>query len=98
MIWCCLSILFSFYSIVYAQTVVNLQDGKFTKKYKLSPAGDGEREFRQYRIIGQERYASKFCVLTRRGVAFIENVWSYAFSARVMRLGVQTVLCSGVRS
>ena len=24
---------------------------------------------RQYRIIGQERFASKFCVLTRRGFA-----------------------------
>lgn len=43
------------------------------KNYKLSPAGDGEREF-------------------------IDNVWFYAFSARVMRLGVQNVLCSGVRS
>ena len=43
------------------------------KNYKLSPAGDGEREF-------------------------IDNAQFYAFSARVMRLGVQTVLCSGVRS
>lgn len=29
------------------------------------------KELRQYRIIGQERVASKFCVLTRRGFAAI---------------------------
>ena len=28
----------------------------------------------QYRIIGQERFASKFCVLTRRGFAVILDV------------------------
>ena len=31
-------------------------------------------ELRQYRIIEQERFASKFCVLTRRGFAVILNV------------------------
>ena len=29
---------------------------------------------RQYRIIEQERFASKFCVLTRRGFAVILDV------------------------
>ena len=29
---------------------------------------------RQHRIIEQERFASKFCILTRRGFAVILNV------------------------
>ena len=33
----------------------------------------------QYRIIGQERFASKFCVLTRRGFALSQR---YRFTSR----------------
>ena len=54
-----------------AQTLGALPDSDF--HFIPSPAAVSHI-LRQYRIIGQERFASKFCVLTRRG---FEAILSY---------------------
>ena len=53
---------FSFYGIIVPQ---------FFRRFLHKMMKDF---LRQYRIIEQERFASKFCVLTRRGFAVILDV------------------------